>query len=85
MVELVLEDSHMDFPSWIVPWVLCWIGVSNVRRFPCPIWIRVKLIGMLIGVVFGICAMKKRVFNIRFTGYRIALIKTDKSASAIDA
>lgn len=43
-----------------------------------------NLAGTLIGMFFGICAMKAILTN-HFNGYRLALIKADKNTSAIDA
>ncbi|MDX1536535.1 hypothetical protein [Arsukibacterium sp.] len=74
---------------WAIPAALCvgfFIGmVSAMVGFSLSEYgLQLNLIGVLIGMFFGIYAMKT-ILNIRFNGYRIALIKTDDGVTAIDA
>lgn len=74
---------------WTIPAAIClgfFVGlVSAMTGFPLGEYaFLLNLVGTLMGMFFGICAMKT-ILNIRFNGYRLALIKTDESASAINA
>lgn len=73
---------------WTIPAAIClgfFVGlVSAMTGFSLSGYtFLLNLAGTLIGMFFGICAMKTILTN-HFNGYRLALIKTDKSTSAID-